>query len=35
MHHIDRGYPDFVGDLKALGVTVGRASAPDDPVFGF
>jgi UDP-N-acetylglucosamine 1-carboxyvinyltransferase len=35
IHHIDRGYPDFVGDLKALGVTVGRASAPDDPVFGF
>jgi UDP-N-acetylglucosamine 1-carboxyvinyltransferase len=35
IHHIDRGYPDFVGDLKALGVVVGRASAPDDPVFGF
>ena len=35
IHHIDRGYPDFVGDLKALGVAVGRASAPDDPVFGF
>jgi UDP-N-acetylglucosamine 1-carboxyvinyltransferase len=33
-HHIDRGYPDFVGDLRTLGVTVERAVAPADE-FGF
>ena len=25
VHHIDRGYPDFVADLRALGVAVERA----------
>ena len=30
VHHIDRGYPDFVADLRALGVTVERAPAPAD-----
>jgi UDP-N-acetylglucosamine 1-carboxyvinyltransferase len=27
--HIDRGYPDFVADLRALGVPVERANAPE------
>ncbi|GIF75690.1 UDP-N-acetylglucosamine 1-carboxyvinyltransferase [Asanoa siamensis] len=35
VHHIDRGYPDFVGDLSALGVEVQRAAAPEDPQFSF
>ncbi|MDG4823329.1 UDP-N-acetylglucosamine 1-carboxyvinyltransferase [Asanoa sp. WMMD1127] len=35
VHHIDRGYPDFVGDLAALGVEVRRAAAPEDPQFSF
>ena len=35
VHHIDRGYPDFVGDLRALGVTVERAQAPEEPAFEF
>jgi UDP-N-acetylglucosamine 1-carboxyvinyltransferase len=35
VHHIDRGYPDFIGDLRALGVAVQRAAAPEDPVFEF
>jgi UDP-N-acetylglucosamine 1-carboxyvinyltransferase len=34
-HHIDRGYPDFVADLRALGVAVERATAPDEPSFSF
>jgi UDP-N-acetylglucosamine 1-carboxyvinyltransferase len=33
--HIDRGYPDFAADLRALGVLVERVSAPDDEQFGF
>jgi UDP-N-acetylglucosamine 1-carboxyvinyltransferase len=33
VHHIDRGYPDFVADLRALGVRVDRVVAPDDPIF--
>jgi UDP-N-acetylglucosamine 1-carboxyvinyltransferase len=35
VHHIDRGYPDFVGDLSALGVEVQRVAAPEDPQFSF
>jgi UDP-N-acetylglucosamine 1-carboxyvinyltransferase len=35
VHHIDRGYPDFVADLAALGVTVHREAAPEDPAFTF
>ncbi|WP_212840878.1 UDP-N-acetylglucosamine 1-carboxyvinyltransferase [Catellatospora sp. IY07-71] len=35
VHHIDRGYPDFVADLRALGVEVERAEAPADPEYGF
>jgi UDP-N-acetylglucosamine 1-carboxyvinyltransferase len=35
VHHLDRGYPDFIGDLRALGVVVHRAAAPEDPVFTF
>lgn len=35
VHHIDRGYPDFVADLRHLGATVQRATAPDDPQFTF
>ncbi|MFI5842943.1 UDP-N-acetylglucosamine 1-carboxyvinyltransferase [Catenuloplanes sp. NPDC051500] len=30
VHHIDRGYPSFVADLRALGVEVHRTAAPDD-----
>lgn len=35
VHHIDRGYPNFVGDLRALGVEVDRVEAPADPDYGF
>jgi UDP-N-acetylglucosamine 1-carboxyvinyltransferase len=34
-HHIDRGYPDFVADLRALGVDVERAEAPEEPSYSF
>lgn len=34
-HHIDRGYPDFVGDLQALGVQAQRLEAPADPEYTF
>jgi UDP-N-acetylglucosamine 1-carboxyvinyltransferase len=30
VHHIDRGYPDFVDDLRGLGVMVEREPAPED-----
>ena len=33
MHHIDRGYPDFVADLQRLGAAVKRIPAPPEPVF--
>jgi len=33
--HIDRGYPDFVADLRGLGVTVHRVDAPEEPTFSF
>ena len=33
VHHVDRGYPDFVNDLRALGVQVERAAAPGEPDF--
>ncbi len=29
VHHIDRGYPDFVGQLRALGADVVREPDPD------
>jgi UDP-N-acetylglucosamine 1-carboxyvinyltransferase len=35
VHHIDRGYPDFVADLRGLGVTVERGVAPEEPSFAF
>lgn len=35
VHHIDRGYPDFVADLRALGVEVERGQAPDEPAYTF
>ncbi len=35
VHHIDRGYPDMVADLAALGVKVERTTAPEDPEFTF
>lgn len=35
VHHIDRGYPNFVGDLRALGVQVERAEMPADPEYTF
>jgi UDP-N-acetylglucosamine 1-carboxyvinyltransferase len=35
VHHIDRGYPDFVADLRGLGVTVEREAAPEEPSFQF
>jgi UDP-N-acetylglucosamine 1-carboxyvinyltransferase len=34
VHHIDRGYPDFVTDLARLGVDVERAVVPE-PAFDF
>ena len=34
VHHIDRGYPDFVSDLVKLGVEVERADVPE-PTFDF
>jgi UDP-N-acetylglucosamine 1-carboxyvinyltransferase len=33
VHHIDRGYPDFVADLRGLGVTVERVEAAEDPTY--
>ncbi|GII20805.1 UDP-N-acetylglucosamine 1-carboxyvinyltransferase [Planosporangium mesophilum] len=35
VYHIDRGYPNFVADLLALGVPVERVSVPDEEQFGF
>jgi UDP-N-acetylglucosamine 1-carboxyvinyltransferase len=35
VHHIDRGYPNFVSDLRGLGVEVERGIAPEEPTFGF
>jgi UDP-N-acetylglucosamine 1-carboxyvinyltransferase len=35
VHHIDRGYPDFVADLHGLGVHVERDVAPEEPSFVF
>lgn len=29
VHHIDRGYPDFVGTLRSLGATAAREVDPD------
>ena len=34
VHHIDRGYPDFVSDLASLGVDVERAVVPE-PTYDF
>ncbi|GAB4103038.1 UDP-N-acetylglucosamine 1-carboxyvinyltransferase [Micromonospora taraxaci] len=31
VHHVDRGYPDFVADLRALGVAVERGTTPEEP----
>src|SRR6266545_3377388 len=31
VHHIDRGYPDFVPQLTALGARVERVRVPDEP----
>jgi len=33
VHHIDRGYQDFVADLQRLGATVERLEAPPEPTF--
>jgi UDP-N-acetylglucosamine 1-carboxyvinyltransferase len=30
VHHIDRGYPNFVADLNGLGVVVERVEAPEE-----
>jgi UDP-N-acetylglucosamine 1-carboxyvinyltransferase len=35
VHHIDRGYPDFVADLRRLGAVVHREQAPPEPSFAF
>ncbi|MDT4989312.1 MAG: UDP-N-acetylglucosamine 1-carboxyvinyltransferase [Micromonosporaceae bacterium] len=35
VHHIDRGYPGFAADLRALGVPVERVNAPDEEPFAF
>jgi UDP-N-acetylglucosamine 1-carboxyvinyltransferase len=31
VHHVDRGYPDFVADLRALGVDVERGAVRQEP----
>ncbi|GGM19450.1 MULTISPECIES: UDP-N-acetylglucosamine 1-carboxyvinyltransferase [Micromonospora] len=31
VHHVDRGYPDFVADLRALGVEVTRGRTAEEP----
>jgi UDP-N-acetylglucosamine 1-carboxyvinyltransferase len=31
--HIDRGYPDFVADLRGLGAQIERLAVPDDDPF--
>lgn len=31
VHHVDRGYPDVVPDLRRLGATVERTAVPDAP----
>jgi UDP-N-acetylglucosamine 1-carboxyvinyltransferase len=33
VHHIDRGYPDFVADLSRLGADIRRIPAPPEPTF--
>jgi UDP-N-acetylglucosamine 1-carboxyvinyltransferase len=33
VHHLDRGYPDFVSQLRRLGATVDRDTVPDAPEF--
>lgn len=33
VHHVDRGYPDFVSQLRRLGATVERDTVPDAPEF--
>jgi UDP-N-acetylglucosamine 1-carboxyvinyltransferase len=35
VHHIDRGYPDFVPNLRKLGVKIERVAAPEEPTFTF
>jgi UDP-N-acetylglucosamine 1-carboxyvinyltransferase len=35
VHHVDRGYPNFVADLQSLGVDVTRTAAEDEPTYGF
>jgi len=35
VHHIDRGYPGFVDDLRKLGADVHRELAPEEPSFAF
>jgi UDP-N-acetylglucosamine 1-carboxyvinyltransferase len=33
VHHIDRGYPEFVADLRRLGADVERLEAPPEPEY--
>ena len=33
VHHIDRGYPNFVDDLRSVGATVHRLDAEPEPTF--
>jgi UDP-N-acetylglucosamine 1-carboxyvinyltransferase len=33
VHHLDRGYPDFVSQLRRLGASVERDTVPDAPEF--
>jgi UDP-N-acetylglucosamine 1-carboxyvinyltransferase len=35
VHHIDRGYPQFVADLRSLGATIERVPAPPEPTFSY
>jgi len=30
VHHVDRGYPDFVANLRSLGALIERAPAPEE-----
>jgi len=32
-HHVDRGYPDLVDDLRRLGADVRRVQAPPEPTY--
>ncbi|HEX6871383.1 MAG TPA: UDP-N-acetylglucosamine 1-carboxyvinyltransferase [Micromonosporaceae bacterium] len=35
VHHIDRGYPNFVADLRRLGAVVERTTAEPEPTYSY